>query len=364
MKILKIFLFWRLGLLIITFLGSSVFPRLPNQGLGAIRLNQNFDYWLSWAQWDGGHYWQIAKNGYIATSDYAFFPLYPLLVRSISTLLSDNLILAGLLASNLAFLIFLIVFYEVAKKQFSQKVALTTTVTFLVFPTTFFAVSMYSESLFLLSLVCFFYFLKGKKYLWASIMVSLASLTRLVGITLVVSLLYSYVSSLNFDFKKIDRKILLLFPATFGFIIYSLYLFASLNDPVNYLTTQAFWQRSVTDPVSTIFTYIWAFVIGEHRPTNDYFDFAITILFISILILGIKKIPSSWWISSMLVILIPASSGTLTSMPRYLLASLGAFVILGQYLEIRPKIRNMLWAISLATQAILAVRFINGYWVA
>lgn len=362
--ILKLFLFWRIGLFLVTALGSILFPVAYNGGLGAPTLTKPFDYWLSWAQWDGGHLYNIAKRGYILDSDFAFFPLYPTAVKLLSELTPLNLLTAGLLISNLAFLTFLIIFYRYLKKRYSPKVALSSTITFLCFPTTFFAVAFYSEGPFLLLVVLAFYFLHEKRLLAASVFVSLAAVTRLVGITLIISILYNYLSSISFRLKNISSKILIPAVSMFGIAAYSIYLASFTNDPFKFASSQAIWQRQASDPVSTIVSYFWTIVTNPATPFDQYLDLATTLIMLVILALGIKKIPSSLWIFSILVILIPASSGTLTSMPRYVLSSLGAFIIIGIFLKDHPKLQFPLWSASLFLQAILAVRFINGYWVA
>ena len=362
--ILKIFLFWRLGLLAVTYIGSFTFPLIANSGLGSIGPGRQFDYWASWAQWDGGHYFDIARRGYLLNSDFAFFPVYPVLIRFFSLFLQNNYLISGLLISNISFIIFLFIFYKFVKEKYSENIAFYSTITFLVFPTTFFAVSYYSESVFLLLIAIVFVSLNNRKFLLASIAASVASLTRSVGVFLAVSIAYSYFAKMKFQFRKISWQLLHIMVAFFGVILYGLYLFANFNAPLKFISVQSAWERQVSDPISTIFSYIWTVFIGERRPVNDYFDLLLTLLFLTILTVGVRKISSSLWIFSMLVILIPASTGTLTSMPRYLLASLGVFVILGQYLDNKPKFRFVIWTVFLTLQAILAVRFINGYWVA
>lgn len=354
MKILKIFLFWRLGLLAVTYLGSLTFRQVEGP----------FDFWASWAQWDGGHFWQIANWGYRAPEDFAFFPLYPIVIKITSVLTGLSILTAGLLVSNLAFLIFLYLLFRLVAAKFNQKIAASTLITFLFFPTTFFAVAFYSESLFLTLTALTFLALAQKKYLRASAAISLASLTRGIGVFLIFAAVFSYLSRADFNIKKINSKILRLVPALFGIAIYLIYLAATTGDPLKFLTVQSFWQRSVTDPISTIISYFWPVITVSSRPFNDYLDLGLTILFIAVLILGIRKIPSSLWIFSMLAILIPTATSTLTSMPRYLLSSLGAFIIIGQFLEEKPKLKIPVWVVSILLQIFFAVRFINGYWVA
>lgn len=364
LKIAKIFVFWRFGLLTITYLGSLTFPLVENEAVGAIGPGKQFNYWASWAQWDGGHYLDIATSGYSSLNDYVFFPLFPAVVRMISQIFNFDLIASGLLVTNLAFIIFLFVFFRLVSSKFNQQIAYNSAITLMVFPTSFFATAYYSESIFLLLTALAFFFLHQKNMTAAAVVASFASLTRLIGSILIVSIFYAYFSSIKFNIKSLNIKFLHACMALFGISIYSIYLLANLNNPVIFLTSQSIWQRSVTDPVSTISSYFWPLITNQFRPFNDWLDLAVTLLFLTVLILGIKKISSSLWIFSMLAILIPASSGTLTSMPRYLLASLGTFIIIAQYLTDRPSLKYIVWTISLLLQIFFAVRFINGYWVA
>lgn len=357
MRILNLFLLWRLGLLIITYLGSLTFPLVANRGLGAVDTARHFDFWASWAQWDGGHYYDIAQSGYNQPEDFAFFPLYPILVKITSSAAGFDNLTVGLLISNLAALAFLYLLSNLTKLRFNQKIAATTTITFLLFPTTFFTVAFYSESVFLLIVAVAFLTLWQKKYLLASVAISLASLTRGVGVFLIISAVYSSLS-------RINSKILHLVPSVFGIALYMIYLAATTNDPLKFLNVQGLWQRTITDPVSTVVSYLWSLFTMQARPINDWLDLGFTLLFLMVLILGARKIPSSLWIFSMLAILIPASTGTLTSMPRYLLSSLGVFIIIGQFLEDKPRLKITFWTISLLLQIMFAVRFVNGYWVA
>lgn len=362
--ILKIFLFWRLGLFVVTYLGTIVIPPTSNGGLGAPTLTKAFDYWLSWAQWDGGYFMSIAQRGYLNFSDFAFFPLYPIAIKFLTEVTPLEILTAGLLIANLSFAATLAILYLFLQKKYSKEIAFNSTITLLCFPTAFFAVSFYSEGLFLLLTVLIFYFFYQKKLLVAAILVSIAAITRLVGVALIISTLYQYISSISFKFKNISTKILIPIISAFGILGYSIYLAAFTNDPLKFISTQAIWQRSANDPLSTIFSHFWIIIWGSQVPFDQYFDLVITVTFLTLLIYGTRKISSSLWIFSTLVILIPASSGTLTSMSRYALSSLGAFVIIGQILRDHPRFRFPIWSASLLLQAILAVKFIGGYWVA
>ena len=359
--ILKYFLFWRIALFIITYLGSQFLPLAANGGLGAIGPNKPFDYWLSWAQWDGGHYYQIAQRGYFASIEYAFAPLFPILIKIISPIFFGNLLITGLIISNLSFLLFLYLIHKFVKAKFTASIANTTIISLIVFPTTYFAAAYYSESIFLLLAILSFYLLHLKKYTLASLFAGFALLTRFVGIFLFFSLTINYLEDIKFNVKRINHKIIVFFLSLLPFAAYCFYLNIKFADPFYFFTAQANWYRAISHPLTTIYHYIA--VNTFTRPFRDYLELFLTLLFLIILLLGHRKIPFSWWLFSFFALIIPVSTGTLMGMPRYLLASFGTFIILAIYLS-KTKLRYLVWTISLALQFALATMFINGFWTA
>lgn len=357
----KIFISWHLGLFLLGIWGSIVFQKIPGGGINPLSQNKGFSYIETLLQWDGGYYLSIAKFGYQNSSDFAFFPLYPLLIKTLSNLVGNH-IFWGLVISNISFLTFLLFIFHTISKKYSKKIGFNVFITYLLFPTAFFTTAYYSESLFLLLAFTAIYAIENKKHFLAAIFISLSSLTRMLGAFLIVSFFYKYFTS-NSGRVLVDRKIIYPLLSACGIVLYTFYLFTISGNPLQFSSVQALWGREVVDPISIILSYIWTFLYEFKNPI-DYLDFLLTISFLVILVIGIRKISPSLWIFSILTILIPAASGTLTSMPRYLLTSIGAFIIIGIYLEEKPFLQKPFWVISLILQIILYVRFLNGYWVA
>lgn len=382
--IVKVFIFWRISLFALTYLGSIVFPKVANGGIGAVAPGKEFDFLSSWAQWDGGHFVNIAALGYFNPQEYAFFPLFPNLIRFVSIFTFGNLPLAGLLISNIAFLVFLAVFYKLVKNKFGARVANTAIFTFLTFPTAFFGVAVYTESVFLLFACLALYFLESKKWLYAAIFSSAACATRFVGVFLIIPFAWSCIRSIansqlslrgakrRSNLKKIaaltpftrdDIVRIIAMPLSLsGFLLYSLYLYLKFGDPFYFSTVQSVWHRSFVNPLITIASYVT--VNPFNKPFNDYLDIASTVGFLLILVFGFKKIPRAWWFFSLFTILVPASTGTLTSMPRYVLSAFPVFILMGIYLADRPVLKTIIWGVFLVLQISLAVLFVNGFWTA
>lgn len=359
---LKIFILWRFGLLILSIWALLAIQKVPIGISGLFSPEFGSIYVQSQVQWDGGHYLSIAKFGYLFASDFAFFPLYPLIVKSLTAIIGNE-IFWGLLISNLSFYFFLVIIYKLLSFKYSKKVAFNVFVTYLFFPTAFFTTVYYSESLFLLLAALSLYALDKKKYLISAIFISFLSLTRIIGSFLIISFFYKYISEVGLNQSLKNKNLILPSLSTAGIIIYTLFLYTAVGNPLEFNSVQALWGRQVTDPITVSLSHSRS-LLFESKSAIDYLDYFITLLFLTILILGRNKIQSSLWIFSILTILIPMSSGTLTSMPRYVLSSVGAFIIMGIYLEYKPFLKKPFWGMSLILQIILYVRFLNGYWVA
>lgn len=360
--ILKLFLFWRFFLFALTFLGSIIFTKAANGGIGAITPDKNFDFFASWAQWDGGHFINIARFGYFAPQEYAFFPLLPGLIRITSIFTNGNFVLAALLITNIAFLGFLYVFYKLVQKKFTKKIAINSIFTLISFPTAFFGVAVYSESVFLLlaslTLLC----LENKKLYLAILTCALASATRFVGVFLVIPIIWACINPYLGRKRSLDLKVFFLPFSISGLLLYSTYLFLKFKDPFYFLTVESVWQRSFTNPILTIYSYLATNIF--QKPINDYLDVISTIGFLIALVFGVKKIPKAWWLYSLLVILTPASSATLTSMPRYVFSAFPVFILIAIFLDDRIYLKIITWGIFLVMQIALSITFVNGHWAA
>lgn len=358
-EIFKVVIAWSLGLLLLSFLGGLLLPKLQNSGLGAPSTGRNYDYYLSLAQWDGGNYIQIAQSGYVKPSYYAFSPAYPFLINIVSSITSLDLVLSGLAVSISAFFAFIFFLYKYTFSVYGKRVARTSIFTFLFFPTTFFCILIYSESFFLFFMTLSIYALDKKMHLFSIVAAAVLPLVRYIGIFLILGNLYKSVV----EVKNVKLSIAHAF-AILPLAAYLAILFAVFDNPLFFVSTQNLWSRFALDPISTVFLYFAPIFSLKMISMNNLFDLLTTLLFFTVLIKGFHKLQINVWIFSVLAILIPASSATLTGMPRYALVSIGFFIIVGDYLANRPKLKFAVWSAGLALQAVLFSLFITGHWIA
>ena len=142
-------------------------------------------------RWDCGWYLGIAENGYSPHDDpgqpgatnFAFYPLYPLLVRIAAPLFAGQLLPAAILVSNACLFAALVLVYRYARLLGGERRAALLAVTLLcVLPHSLALSSGMSESTFLLLLVAAMYCLRRERYAAAAACAALLSATRAPGV--------------------------------------------------------------------------------------------------------------------------------------------------------------------------------------
>ena len=238
------------------------FPRNANILNGAyhyIMLHSTFlgkallDIWL---RYDAIHYINIAQVGYAALEpgDLNYPPLYPYLTRLFSFFTFGETTLAGLLVSTFAMIFTFILLYKLVCDRFEdQALARETTLVLGIFPTSFFFFGPYTEALFLLLTVAFFLSLEYRHWIAAGLLITLAGITRLQGLILVLPLLFEiYHSRAYRSFEAIRRPLIGLAIAPIGFIAFYFWR-ASQNLASMTASFQEFSKIIFVDPLTGIY---------------------------------------------------------------------------------------------------------------
>ncbi len=200
------------------------------------------------ARWDAVWYLDIAHSGYGGPST-AFFPLYPLLVRTLAPGGSPALLLVISYVVSLAALGgALYLMHRLVALELGPRVARGAVLTLALFPGALWLGAPYSESLFLLLSVGGFYAARTDRWAWAGACAALASATRSAGIVLLVPLVVLWWRSP----RRRRRDLSWVALAPVGLAVYSLYLALSQGDGFAYLHLQKVWFRSFGGPFGAI----------------------------------------------------------------------------------------------------------------
>ena len=141
----------------------------------------------SLTSWDGWWYLGIARSGYHAAPvvgtyhDYAFLPLYPALIRTLSFAVPGSDSIVSVLVSNLLFLLGLLLLWQLGVTVVGNDRARQGVILMALFPFGAVFSMAYAESLFLVLSVGAFLAAERDKRALAGVLVGLAALTRLQG---------------------------------------------------------------------------------------------------------------------------------------------------------------------------------------
>jgi len=319
--------------LFLVFVSSRII--LTIVGVGARRLLDSFciyrqgwvlsgHVWLDiWGIHDSGWYAKIANDWYPAlsgqvTSEYGFFPLYPLLMR-LSAFFTHDVFLGGIIVSNICLVISGIVLYRLVLLRSDRETASRSLKYLFVFPSAFILSAVFSESLFLMLLLLSFYFARREKWLVAGMSGFLLSLAKPIGILVILPLFYEYLARKGFKWKDVrrDALYLMLLPAgLFVFAAYSHYMTGRFDA---YLLAQRNgWGIELSNPV---------YVLWDGFSRDPYPAIFVTGLIIALCVFA-KRIGFSYWMLGMLLIAVPLMSGesSLTSAGRYAVAAFPLYI--------------------------------------
>lgn len=132
---------------------------------------------------DSVYYVNIAGRGYYDDADYAFPPLYPMIIRLVS--FGFDRIFVAVVVANLFYIASILLFYKTALLYMDETLSSAATLCYAFFPPNFaYGTVAYSEPVFLAFTIGSWYLFKKKQYLGSGLFITLASLTRLAGVLL------------------------------------------------------------------------------------------------------------------------------------------------------------------------------------
>jgi len=334
---------------------------------------------LVWNRWDTSHFTAIATHGYVGSWQTAFFPLFPLLERGVAFLLGGPF-RAGLIISNLAYLVVLVVLYRLVWEDFGEETAFRATLFLAVFPTAFFFIAAYSESLFLCLALLSFYYMRCGKWWIAGLFGFFAVLTRASGLLLVLPFLYEYLCQRSFKLKTIRFGLLngALIPA--GLVVFALYCYVRFHDLLAFSHAEKIaWNRELRVPwyglvgaITTITQYGLKGALS-FSSIHNMIDLSAELLMLALVVLsfiGPWKFPEkmrSYALYGAAVylfsILFPLTGKVpLGALSRFLLEVFPAFVVLA--VMFRKEHTAMYYGmVSVSLLSFLTLQFLTGHWI-
>lgn len=274
-------------------------------------------------RWDCGWYSDIVAHGYALApnahpggdaANWAFFPLFPLSAMVMKHLFHMNPLAAAVAAARLeyliaifSFLLWLQPFLEDMTEYFLAGALIGLS------PYMIYGQAGYSEPLYF-SLACLgFWALERKKWIVAGLLGAGLSATRLVGI--LFALVFAIVVLRDVGWRSVlkDRSLaipigILLCPV--GLVLYAIYLYYHTGDALAFLHVEVAWGRATTNP---------AVVVLHSFQAGGWFGFWAFVVVAGLLVsfwLMLRRLEYGIFLA--FSIIVPAASGSLYGVPRYL----------------------------------------------
>lgn len=331
-KVIIFFLTWFFVLNIVGFVGRIYLAPDSDLDLSKVFIDQ-------WIRWDGGFFQDIAKTGYHEPPNSAFggklvrtafFPLYPFLIRHLGNTFDDYQ-LAQRLISIVSIFLAVVFFYKLLRLDEDEDVSIKAITYFLLFPASFFFIAGYSEALFLLLLISSFYFARKSNWFLACALGGLATMTRFVGILLVIPVLYEYLVQIKFNFSKIKLDILSLLLIPFGLGIYMWYLAKTFHDPLLFIHIENSWDKKLTLNIFATFVKQFGYLLKFNLYDSQYIQTigeCLSAFFFSLFtIVAYFKLRRSYFVYALAYMLLILLMGNFGSFNRFILLVFPVFIV-------------------------------------
>jgi len=316
-----------------------------------------------WGNFDTGWYLKISREWYpnldkslsfSAPVTYSFFPLYPGLVYSLNFITGLNHFIIGLIISNICLLLSGWLLYKLSEKIYNKEIAKWSVIFMYVFPGSFILSGVFTESLYLFLVLCCFYFIINKKWFAAGATSFFLTLSRPIGVFVLIPFAYEYFKNIGFDFKKISWSLISIIAIPAAIFILELNIVLCSGKEFSFSNFfGSGYKLSMKNPLANLYTWV-----SDPYFTQSFLGYyaLITIIF---WMLFYKHINISMHIVMLYSIFIPMCY-TLMSSPRMMLAAFPLFIQISS-VAVKYRVQNILLVLLTLFQGYLFICWCLGF---
>jgi len=312
------------------FIVNVVFPLAQKQQFSV--LDRTHLLWDTFARYDSGWYFGIARHGYEfvqgGRSNLAFFPVYPLLMRYVGLALGggrQNLYLAGVIISWAAYVLAMVMLYRLGRTYLPRAAAERAVIFASVFPFAFFYGVVYSEALFLLCTVTAFFGFRTKRWWLGALAGALACATRVNGIMALPALGLLAWQSAGTDPSQRKKALTAVALVPVGLVLYSVYVDTLSGSYLEWSYSIRRWNYSIAGSPFTGFVFMigelvmhpYQYITTHPMAPYDILNGFTGLAFILALPFVGRRIGAAYVIHMALNLWLPLSSGVFEGVGRY-----------------------------------------------
>jgi hypothetical protein len=336
-------------------------PAMHPAPLGIGPSYSSFSVLDRWGQWDTSWYLSIAEHGYRpvplegALANYAFFPLYPLLIRWVGWFFGSAFI-GGLVVSNVAFIMACVFLYRLVALDRDAATARRAVKYLFAAPAAFLFSAVLSESLYLALAVMCFYFARTRQW-WAVGQAGFfLALSRGPGVLVAIPLLYIYLEQRRFSLRRVRLDVLWLALLPAGLGVFLFFNWELTGDALSFARIQLTgWGHELQNPLAALWE---AMTVGDvFISFNGWFMAVVLTLTVALL----RKLGVAYALFALISIVLPlAYSEPGGSMVRYAVVIFPLYIVAARVSNGRPWLDQAITIISALLQGFLMSQWANN----
>lgn len=286
--------------------------------------------------WDGLWYLEIVRNGYPRSippdityfqeeARAAFFPLYPIAVRAVDTVLPGGDTLAALALNFVLGAVSVVLVGALARRLFDDRIAGRTMMLYAIFPGSFVLSFAYAEAMFIVFAALCLLLLLDEWWLLAGAVAALATATRPNGVALVVACIVAAAVAIR---RSRDWSSLLAVAiAPLGFVAFQLYIDDRTGESGAWFRIQREAWSEGTSFGATALNNTWGFLANPLESPTD----AITAISIFALAFGLwclykRPLPAPLVAFVLAIVVLMLIPETVTARPRFVFTAFPLFI--------------------------------------
>ena len=337
-----------------------------------------------WTVWDGGWYIAIAQRGYWQVEPTAFFPLYPITIRVVETLIGPHWATAALIASNLSALLgfcgIALLAAQVAPLGQERDIAKIAVLLFGAYPLAFFLFAAYSDGLFAGLAAFTLLFAFRRRWGWAALFGFLTALCRPTAPALILPIAWEALQRYRERHAEVPMRQALVETAPAlaacasplaGIAAYSAWLWMRFGNPLIFINAESTWRHMPLSPILSVPLSIYAFAhisTGSAMQARVLLDLAPILVGIALTLVAARRAPLAFtlYLAALLYLITSEPLNYIdvfVSGGRYMIAAIPLFVIMAGWLKRSEWALYMLCYSGAFVQAILAIFFLRHGWM-
>jgi hypothetical protein len=327
-----------------------------------------------WNRWDGAWFLAIAQHGYSSVhlvtphgvqDGAAFAPLYPGIVHVTSAVLGISALSTSLLLSSAFLVVALVGLYRLVQVDHGVPVADSTLVLLLVFPTAFFLVAPYPESLVLAAMVWSYLAARSQHWLVAGLIAAVAVMAKFYAAVLLLALLVEvYESRTSSRGRTALSAASVIGPSVLAVGGWMAYLQSAYGDPLKFVHAQAGWGRQLGAPWTLVYHVVGDIVSLRVLDTSkaslaELFDFVSLILLVVLAVYTYRRVRRSYGVMLGAGFLIYVCETALIGTTREVLVLFPLFVGMGLVCAKHRWVERLAVVAFLPCLVLLLTRFVQ-----